>query len=111
MNDEVFVCGDLGLLVRIAALIDALNAGPTIDPLCCPTDNLGRLRRANRIDPAVLAEMTDARRDEPVLVACLPDPWVIDGNYRLAKRIQDGFKETEAVLVPPDLLIPFISPL
>ena len=109
--DEVFVLRDLHVMIQIAPLIDALNKLSDVDPLWYPTDHLRSMNRADRIVTTVVACMTDARRDEPVLIACLPDTWVIDGNHRLAKRQLDGFGETQAIVVPPTILVPFIAEL
>ncbi len=112
MQDECFLCRELGVLVQIFHIIDAINAATDAEVFFRPVEELLALSRADRIDGRTVENMSEARRDEPVLIAALGGSyWIIDGNHRLARRQRDGFQDAAVVEVSPELLKPCVHPL
>jgi hypothetical protein len=92
MADEVFVMGDLRLLIQISALIDTINATSGLQSLWYPTMELRGMTRSDRIDEQAIKGTTSRRRDEPLLICTLADEdWVIDVNHGLEKRHRSGY--------------------
>jgi hypothetical protein len=112
LDDECFVSRDVGILVQIFRIIDAINQSSAAKIFSCPLEEVLAMRRADRIDPQTVDAMSEARRDEPLLIAELGEHyWIIDGNHRLARRQRDGFEDVAVIEVPPELLVSCVEPL
>ena len=112
LPDEVFVMRGHGICIRVADMIDAVNAAPDVVASWHATADLMALFRSHRINDNCIKRMTAERRDQPLLVLALPgESWVIDGNHRLVARSLLGIAETAAIVVPPDISSQCIDPL
>jgi len=106
LNDEVFVIRDLSLFIDIAVLIDDVNSNAI--QFESGKINIMRLEtfvKSDCVDCTFMAEMSDSRRDEPIIVSSFHDAdRIIDGNHRLLKCKSDGLKECAVVVIKHDAL-------
>lgn len=113
VEDEVFVLGDYGLLIRVYELIAYIRAHPSeFDPSWRKTSELLRFRRSDGVQWEHVSRMPPSRRDQPVVLAKIErEDWVLDGNHRLVRRHRDGCEETLVIEVSLDVLRRFAEPL
>jgi hypothetical protein len=113
VSDECFVCGDLGVLIKIVDIIDVINGTDVeLEAFSCPIEELLQMKRADRLDRPTLEKMSKRRRDEPIVIAKLGgNYWIIDGNHRLERRRNDGFEDALVIEAPAELLEQCIAPL
>ncbi len=113
VEDEGFVLGDHGLLIRVNELIAQVNAHPSeFIPELHKTSDLMRFRRSDGVCKEHLSGITASRLEEPLLVATIEQElWVVDGNHRLIRRHFDECEQTLAIEVPLDVLLRFAGPL
>ena len=66
---------------------------------------------SHEIKSEVVNRMDESRKFQPLLLACIQrEFWVIDGNHRLEKNVQDGNSECDVILIPNKLLLKFCQP-
>lgn len=106
VEDEIFVLGSYGLLIRVYELIAHINSHPSeFEPRWRRTSELLRFRRSDGIRREHISRMPPSRRDQPLLVTKIDDDdWVLDGNHRLLRRHRDGCGETLVLEVSLDVL-------
>lgn len=113
LHDEVFIIKEHSLLIDIASLIDAINRKEIIfDTGELRSDFLATFTKSERYDNKTLLEMTNSRRDEPIIISNFGGAnRVIDGNHRLIKRISEGYETCLIIGVSPAILEQFSESL
>lgn len=113
LQDEVFIVRDSSLLIDIARLIDTINQKEIIfDIREMRSDFLATFIKSDLYDKKILLEMTNTRRNEPIIVTNLGGKnRIIDGNHRLKKCINEGCETCFVIVVSPVILEQFSEPL
>lgn len=113
LHDEVFVIREHSMLIDIASLIDAINQKEIMfNTVEMKSDFLAIFIKSDIYNKKALQKMTDKRRDEPIIITNFGNKnRIIDGNHRLIKRINDGYKTCFVITVPPSILKLFSEPL
>ena len=86
--DETLVLQTFGIQMNIAGLIGHINSNDSQYQIFeCATERLLKLNRTDGINCEILAQMTESRSNQPILITAIDGyEWVIDGNHRLIKR-------------------------
>lgn len=114
--DEVFVMGEIGFQLDVAALIDRVNAAPLEELDIREVTTASLIDAASSNDIRRTVEISAARMEEPVLLIVLTvggeqRHWVVDGTHRLRARAAAGKQTTRMIAVKPamvqDLFAPF----
>ncbi|NVK57907.1 MAG: hypothetical protein HWE26_20090 [Alteromonadaceae bacterium] len=110
-SDEIFVLQDFGIQIDIAGLIDHINSNEDQYQVCeCATSRLLEVNRADGINREVLANMSDSRSNQPILVTAIDEyEWVIDGNHRLIKRAELAKAVASYIPINGVQLDPYVS--
>jgi hypothetical protein len=113
LHDEVFIIREHSMLIDIASLIDAINQKEIMfDTVEMKSDFLATFIKSDIYNKKALQKMTDKRRDEPIIITNFGNKnRIIDGNHRLIKRINDGYKTCFVITVSPSILELFSEPL
>ncbi len=76
------------------------------------SDCLATFIKSDIYDKKTLQKMSNKRRNEPIIITNFGDKnRIIDGNHRLIKRINDGYKTCFVIAVLPTILEQFSEPL
>lgn len=110
---EAFILKECALVIDVEGLVDALNRRCfPFETVEMEMEELELFAKLDFREDRILTEMTDVRRDEPVIVASYGrELRVVDGNHRIKKRMLDGFGCCEVIIVPPAVLCQFAEPL
>lgn len=107
--DEVFVMGDLGFEIDVAALISRINLAPRekLDIREGSTADLMDIGRNNGFNPS--HTVSKERMEEPVLLLTLTAQGqrhsrVVDGTHRLHARHRAGHLKTSFVAIAPAMI-------
>jgi hypothetical protein len=112
-KDECFVLREHDILIRLYDLVDHINSHQTeFSSQWFDTRHLLSLRRSNGVSDSYAANISESRRDEPLLVCQIAgEHWIVDGNHRLRRRTHDGLVLTPVMVVPADTLLQFVERL
>jgi hypothetical protein len=108
-RDEVFVMGDLGFEIEVAALISRINLAPReeLDIREGSTADLMDIGRNNGFNPS--QAVSKERMEEPILLLTLTAQGqrhsrVVDGAHRLHARHRAGHMKTSFVAIKPAMI-------
>ena len=109
MNDEVFMIMEHLLEIDISHLIDAINSkNIEFDSGVMSVSYLSKFNRSTKINNEVISNMSNARRDEPIIISVISEAgWIIDGNHRLTRRQLDEYVNCDVVAIPPNILLEY----
>ena len=110
-QDEEYTIRKYSLKINISNLIDAINKSEIkyeLEEL--KIEELPLVIISEGIDEKYMKNINDKRRDEPIIITIINEElFLIDGNHRLNKRIQDGFKIFKILFILPNELERFIE--
>ena len=111
LKDEEYTIRKHSLKINISCLIDAINKSEVnyeLDEF--KIEELSDLIVSDGIDEKYIININNERRDEPIIVTVIfNEIYIIDGNHRFIKRINDGFKVFKILYISPEELKPFIE--